>query len=182
MLWALVKACWRNDAGERPTFSEIVNVIESTKGLVAPTGSTTIQDGVLAPFGGVRGGERDRVRILRSELAAAVDLSALPAHLSDDLALLREVRFARDRREGYAVQRIQKMVASRGKLGCDDLHRRIVEEDIPAHELPGTAEARAASWQSNDWLSMSNEFEVVVLERFGAIKPKQLAATFPVAK
>ena len=188
----LIKECWKQKPSERPQFTTIAERVAA----MVPTTTTGGDDdddglvnsaavrqksGFFADFEGVKHQVEAVARLRRELAAAAVEIDALPAHASDDLALLREVRVA-GRDNGSAVQRIQAMIALRQKLGSDDVYRRIVEEDIPAHELPGAAEARAASWRSNEWLSMSSEFEVVVLEQLGAVKPETILAQFPVAK
>ena len=57
-----------------------------------------------------------------------------------------------------------------------------MEERLSMSTLPHTAEAHAATWQTNDWVSTDAEGDLVVYVRWGAAIPSRVLAEFPLER
>ena len=135
---------------------------------------TPFSDPLLGSLSGVSLHEIKAVHKLRGELDGDdVDLSEIPDHIGGGVALLRIVRASIP-----SVEYIRTMLAAREKLGSDAIYLQIMEERLSMSTLPGTVEAHAATWQTNDWVATDAEGDLLVYLRWGATNPSRVLAEF----
>ena len=138
----------------------------------------TFSDPLLESLSGVSLHEIKAVHTLRGALDGDdVDLGELPDHIGGGVALLRIVRSTHP-----SVEYVRTMLAARAKLGSAAIYSQIMEERLSMSSLPGTVEAHAATWQTNDWLSTDKEGDLVQYLRWGATIPSRVLAEFPLER
>ena len=139
---------------------------------------TAFSDPLLESLSGVSLHEVRAVNTLRGELDGDdVNLKELPDHVGGSVALLRIVQHRMP-----SVQYVRRMLAARSKLGSDAIYSQITEERLSMSTLPGTAEAQAATWHTNEWVGLDAEGDVVVYERWGHGDIPKVLAKLPLAQ
>ena len=162
------------DPRQRISSAELFNELQPGK----ENRGTAFSDTLLESFSGVSLLEIRAVHTLRAELDRDdVDLSELPDHIGGGGALLRIVRHRMP-----SVQYVRRMLAARSKLGSDAIYSQITEERLSMSTLPGTAEAQAATWHTNEWVGLDAEGDVIVYERWGPGDPSLVLADLPLAQ
>ena len=189
-LWALVCAAWNKDAAARPNFQIITKLLRRGSKSRALSALPIYHDAAaplthvdpgfsLASMTSVTPDDLQAVRELRSELTD-MNLALLPEHAGGDVALLRFVRNL-DQTKPPAVN-FRAMLEARHALGCDAMHRKILDEGLALHAMPGTQKAETASIHANDWISTDAKGDIVCYERFGAIVPSIASSMFSPAE
>ena len=128
---------------------------------------------LLAQFSDVGPEEIAAVRRLAAE--AGERLREQPVYVHSKVALLRIVRSSRPDMEW-----IRTMLDARNALGSDFKAHELREGGFTLHTLPGAERLLAATWQTNEWVGLNAQGDVVMYERWGAVDPPTLLSKLSV--
>ena len=182
----LIEEMWLTDFRARPAMKDVVLRLEAaaTFGTVeelnaAPleiiaseigdTPSTTL----LESFSGVTPEEHAAVR--RLAVASEHLLREQPAYVRGEVALLRIVRYTVP-----DMEYIHRMLDVRRALGSDAMAHELWEGGFTLHTLPGAERLLAATLQTNEWVGLDTQGDLVMYERWGAINPTKMLAELTV--
>ena len=123
----------------------------------------------LKAFACLQSGETTKILDL---LHALPSLQQEPDHIGGCIALLRLVRH--NPTKVMKLGRVQRMLQARAVLSSDLKAAKILEQGLTLITLPCGAELQAASFETDDFYGTSQQGDVVVIERWGAVDPEML--------
>ena len=200
LVWDLIQHCWRPENTEvkgalvsllsahvakRPTFMDIVERLEAMSSPHNDTlGSRVGSNRTISPASQILGEFTDvTLAEVRQVEGLSRDLSSLHAasdHVGGCVALLRLIREELMENAPVTAVRVQNMLKLRAELGSNAKAAEILERKLTLHTLPGAAERRAASFDTNECIGTTKQGDLVTVEQWGTILPMKFVIEFPV--